>query len=203
MPLARHPRKGQEGDPLYIYLAKMREISWMCVPNCNDMWYRVSPSPLPASMKPRAPTSNGAVPPKHLCMPVNNWDPSCPGSIASVMVACCSKACTLFPEVDAYSPLKRWLSWVKKQVGLLKNWFAGSGVMFSSVSYAMPVLALSASLKHKRIGRLEPMEANKNSLERVLIMKINPKQGRFVFHQASQRSNKHSNEDGLAASFQA
>jgi hypothetical protein len=88
-------------------------------------------------------------------------------------------------------------------VGLLKNWFAGSGVMFSSVSYAMPVLALSASLKHKRIGRLEPMEANKNSLERVLIMKINPKQVRFVFHQASQRSNKHSNEDGLAASFQA
>ena len=121
MPLARHPRKGQEGDPLYIYLAKMREISWMCVPNCNDMWYRVSPSPLPASMKPRAPTSNGAVPPKHLCMPVNNWDPSCPGSIASVMVACCSKACTLFPEVDAYSPLKRWLSWVKKTSGVTEE----------------------------------------------------------------------------------
>lgn len=117
MPLARHPRKGQEGDPLYIYLAKMREISWVCVPNCNDMWYRVSPSPLPASMKPRAPTSNGAVPPKHLCMPVNNWDPSCPGSIASVMVACCPKASTLFPEVDAYSPLKRSLSWVKNNWG--------------------------------------------------------------------------------------
>lgn len=202
MPLARHPRKGQEGDPLYIYLAKMRFRG--CVSqNCNEMWYRVSPSPLPASMKPRAPTSNGAVPPKHLCMPAKNWDPSCSRSIASVMVACCSKASTLFPVSWCVQPPEKVTLVSKKKLELLKNWFAGSGVMFSSVSFAMPVLALSASRKHKRIGRLEPMEANKNSLERVLIMKINPKQVRFLFRQASQRSNKHSNEDGLAASFQA
>ena len=108
-----------------VHLSSQDAISWMCVPNCNEMWYRVSPSPLPASMKPRAPTSNGAVPPKHLCMPAKNWDPSCPRSIASVMVACCSKASTLFPvswcvqppeKVTLVSKKTNWSYW---RTGLL------------------------------------------------------------------------------------